>query len=145
MDMDSPHVGDRPGAGLPRTGTCRVAPCSVYPCSFFFSSSLTAAGFALPLARLHHLADEEAEDLLLAAAVLLDLAGVGGDDLVDDLLDGAAVGDLLEALLGDDGVGVLAALPHLLEDGLGDLAGDGAVVDALQHPGEHLRRRPAPR
>ncbi len=44
-------------------------------------------GIRLPAGLLHHLADEEAEQALLAAAVRLDLAGVGGEDGVDERLE----------------------------------------------------------
>ena len=46
--------------------------------------------------------------------------------------DGARVGDLLQALGLDDGVGRFALGPHRLEHFLGDLAGDGLVDDPLQ-------------
>ena len=41
----------------------------------------------LPLHPLHHFTDEEPEDLLLAGAELLDLGWIGGQDLVNGLLD----------------------------------------------------------
>ena len=41
---------------------------------------MTTFGIRLAARLLHHLADEEAEQTLLAAAVGLDLAGVGGED-----------------------------------------------------------------
>ena len=44
------------------------------------------------------LADEEAEQLVLAAAVFGELVGIGGEDFVDHRLDRAAVALLLEAL-----------------------------------------------
>src|SRR4051812_47308515 len=47
----------------------------------------------LALRPLHHLADEEAEHSLLAAAEGLDLGRMGGDDLVDDRLELGRVGD----------------------------------------------------
>src|SRR4051812_48380064 len=51
---------------------------------------------------LHRLADEEREQVLLARLVLLHFAGTARDDRVGDLLEGARVGDLDEALLLDD-------------------------------------------
>ena len=53
---------------------------------------LLRVGFAL--GGFHRLADEEAEQLVFARAVLRQLLRIGGDDVVDDLFDGAAVGDL---------------------------------------------------
>src|SRR5207248_9626713 len=47
----------------------------------------------LSLCLLHHLADEEAEQPLLAAAVGLDLAGVAGEDAVDERLQFGSVAD----------------------------------------------------
>jgi hypothetical protein len=96
----------------------------------------------LALALLHDLADEEAEQLVFAGAVLLHLARVGGDDGVDHLLDGAGVGDLLQALGLDHRVGVAFAGPHGLEHLLGDLAGEGVVLDAGDQAGELLGARP---
>jgi hypothetical protein len=66
-----------------------------------FRISLTAAGLALPPVALHHLADEPADGLRLVLH-RGDLIGVVGDDLVDRRLDGAGVGDLLQAALFDD-------------------------------------------
>src|ERR1044071_1866760 len=84
-------------------------------------------GICLAAGGLHDLADEEAEQLVLARAVIGELARILRHDLVDGLLDGAGVGDLLEALRLDDGVRVLALGPHGLEHVLGDLARDGVV------------------
>ena len=70
--------------------------------SFLRRISFTCAGFALPLRRLHHLADQRVERLLLAGAVVRDLLRVGREHLVDQLLDRAGVGDLLQAALLDD-------------------------------------------
>src|SRR5690606_36488669 len=85
----------------------------------------------LAAGRLHDLADEVAEELLLAGAVLLELLRVLREHLVDRLLDRAGVGDLLEPLALDDGVGVALAVPHRLEHVLGDLAGDRVVREPL--------------
>src|SRR5690606_30826593 len=84
------------------------------------------------LGRLHHLADEPAEDLVVAALELRDLAGVAGDDLIYQPLYLGAVADLPQALGLDNGAGLRAALPHLLEDLLGDAPGDGAVGDEVE-------------
>src|SRR3546814_9336417 len=85
------------------------------------------------------LADEPAGDLLVAALELRHLAGVAGNDLVDQSIDFAAVADLLQALRLDDGAGLRAALPHRLEDLLGDAPGDRAVGDEVEQPAQ-LRR-----
>ena len=64
------------------------------------------------------------------------LVGIGGDDRVDRLLDGAGVGDLLHAALLDD-LGRVAALgPDDLEQILGDLAGDRAGGDEIDDAAE---------
>jgi hypothetical protein len=42
----------------------------------------------LTLRRLHHLADKEARNRLLPGAVLFHLLRIGGDDLINDLLQG---------------------------------------------------------
>ena len=52
--------------------------------SFCFSSSPTSGRIGLALARLHGLADERVERLVLAGAELVDRLPVGGDHLVDD-------------------------------------------------------------
>ena len=74
--------------------------------------------------------------LVLPLSVLVGLFGVVGDDLVDDGGDFAAVADLLEAFFFDDRIGVLAAVEHLVEDILGDLAGDGAVGNQVDQAAE---------
>src|SRR4030095_3515223 len=60
------------------------------------------AGVGLAGHRLHRLADEEAEQRLLAGLILLDLVGVGGEDLVDLGVARAGVAGLLEPPLLDD-------------------------------------------
>src|SRR3546814_11494483 len=67
------------------------------------------ARIGLALGRLHHLADEPAENLLVAALELRDLARIAGDDPVDQPFDGRAVADLLQSLGFHDGGGFLAA------------------------------------
>ena len=66
-------------------------------------------------------------------------ACVGREHFVDDLLDCADVGDLSKAALFDDRVGVAFAGPHRVEDFLGDLAGDRAVLDAAMSPASCVR------
>src|SRR5487761_549072 len=98
----------------------------------------------LALCRLHHLPDEEAEELVLAGAVVGEPPRVPGHYFFDGALDGAGIGDLPEALRLDDGVGALTARPHGLEHFLGDLAGDRLIGDARQQArqarGRHLPR-----
>src|SRR5690606_35869133 len=74
-----------------------------------------------------------------AAGILLHLRGVFGNHLVDQGLDGAFVGDLLQTLFLDDGRSVLTALPHCLEYFLGEARGDGAVSAKVTQSAELLR------
>lgn len=77
---------------------------------------------AFPLRRLHALTDERIESLLLAGAEFFDRLRIVGEHFVDDLLEGAGVGNLLEAELFDQGIDVRAFLgPERREDGLGPL------------------------
>ena len=92
---------------------------------------------------LHHLADEEAEQALLAAAVLLDLAGVRGDHRVDDRVE---LADVADGLLGQVRLGAEALVAgvreRLVEGGARDL---GAGRDELRELGRRSRapgRRP---
>src|SRR3546814_16253488 len=66
---------------------------TLFPYTTLFRS-LAAAG-------LHRLTNEEAEQLVLAAAIFGDLVGVGGYNLGDDCLDRAGIGGLLQAPLLD--------------------------------------------
>ena len=97
-------------------------------------------GVSLATRLLHHLADEESEHLFLAGAKLLDLFGIGRDDLVDQGLDCAAIGNLPEAARLDDIIGAALALPHRVEYLLGDLAGNGVVGNARHQLCQHRRR-----
>jgi hypothetical protein len=74
------------------------------------------------------LADEPAEHGGLGLH-RLHLVGVGGDHGIDCGLDGAGVGDLLEAPFLDDLRRVAALAPDDLEQVLGDLAGDRALTN----------------
>src|ERR1700742_4663556 len=78
----------------------------------------------LALRGLHDLADEEAEQLVLARPIVGELPRVGSHDGLDSLLDRRLVGDLFQALLLDDRVGALVLLPHRLQHVLRDLAAD---------------------
>src|SRR3982751_2375173 len=106
------------GSSLPARISCRTS-------KFFLQQLVELRGVRLAGGGLHHLSYEESEQLVLARAVVGELAGILRHDLVDRLLDGARVGDLLETLGLDDGVRVLALGPHRLEHVLVDLAGDG--------------------
>jgi hypothetical protein len=89
-----------------------------YP-SIFFSSSFTTCRIGLALHRLHRLADEEAEQRFLAALILGDLVGIGGEDFGDGRLDGAGIG-LLEAPLLDNLSSCLRCLSMISKDLLGN-------------------------
>src|SRR5271165_7590075 len=62
------------------------------------------SGVRLAAGRFHDLADEESEQLVLAAAIVGELLWVCGDDRIYHALDRSGVGDLLEPLGLDDGV-----------------------------------------
>src|SRR5205085_1509851 len=79
-----------------RGGSCR---CLI---ELLLEQGVQGAGVALALQVLHCLADEEAEQVLLAGPVLLDLAGVARDHRVDHRFEGTSVADLGEALGLDD-------------------------------------------
>src|SRR5262245_38582807 len=78
----------------------------------------------LPARGLHHLANEEAKQLVLATAVVGKLTGVLRHHLIDRLFDRGGIRDLPQAFLFDDRVSALARRPHPLEHFLGDLPGD---------------------
>ena len=86
---------------------------------------------------LHDLAHQCVECLVLACAELGHVVGVGGNHLVDDLLQRAGVVHLLEALGFDDGVHIgRLARPQRIKHLLGCVVGDGAVGNARNHGGE---------
>src|SRR5215203_136904 len=60
------------------------------------------AGIGLAAHRLHRLADEETEQLVLAAAIFGDLIGIGGHYSGDHCVDRAGVRGLLHATILDD-------------------------------------------
>ena len=80
---------------------------------------------------LHHLTDEELGRGILACPVVLDSLGVGGDRFLHRIGYRAGVGDLFQAFLLDDRVGITFARPHRFEDIFRDLAGNGVVRNAL--------------
>src|ERR1019366_8859928 len=94
----------------------------------------------LSLRRLHHLTDKEADHGLLARAVLLQLPGIGGDHLVDDLLYGGSVGKLLGLLLLVDRGKIFASLESQIVKLFEHLAADGAAFDQVSRHGNALHR-----
>ena len=85
-----------------------------------FQQFVDHARISLALHGLHHLADEETEQFVLAAAIFGDLVGVGGDHVGDGRVDRSGVAGLLEAALLDDPGRVVAGFEHDLEDLLGE-------------------------
>ena len=63
---------------------------------------MTQGGIGLALGRLHHLADQEPEGLLLAGAVLRDRLRVGGEHLADGRVDRVLVVDARQPFALDD-------------------------------------------
>src|SRR3569623_394386 len=94
--------------------------------------------------RLHHLADKPADHRRLRLR-LLRLVGIGGDDVVHDLLDRAESGDLLQPEAFNQRFRVATLRPDDLEQVLGDLAGDRALADQIDNArqliGGHRRGR----
>src|SRR5262245_48565774 len=101
------------------------------------------SGIGLAAGRFHDLADEEAEELVLAGAVVRELCWILRHHLLDGADDRGAVGDLTQALGFDHGIRVHSLGPHDLEHLLGDLPRDGAIGDALKELREARRREPA--
>ena len=108
--------------------------------SFFFSSSLTACGLALPPEAFITWPTNQpiAFGLVLASR---DLVGIVGDDLVDHLLDRAEVGDLLHAaLLRRCSRGSPPSLQTISNKSLAILPEIVPLLDQVEHRAE-LRRR----
>src|SRR3546814_15862104 len=71
---------------------------------------------------LHRLADEEAEQLVLAAAIIGNLVRVRSHDLGDFGLDRTGIAGLLESACLDDFARVILGFEHDLEHLLGEAA-----------------------
>src|SRR5258706_6869064 len=108
------------------TGVGRKAAISI--AQLLLQESVHHRRVPLALHLAHHLADEEADEVLLSALVLSHLVGAGGDDLVDGGGDGAFVGDLGEALVADHLRRLRAAPEPLLQDLLGAWPADHPLV-----------------
>ena len=67
-------------------------------------ADLSWIGFALGCG--HRLADKRIERFFLSRLIFGDDRGIRGEHVVDDSLNGADVGDLLQTLGGDDRIGV---------------------------------------
>src|SRR5450759_1307343 len=93
-----------------------------------------------PAGRFHDLPDEEAQHLLLAAAVLLHLRRIVGDHPGDGRLELRRVADLAEAVLLDDLLRLGPLRDHPGEDVLAGARRDRAVGDELHQLGEALGR-----
>ena len=114
---------------------CRVAPAKRLELRAHAFVDDARVGLAAGL--LHHLADEEAEQALLAAAVLLGLLRVRGDDPLDHRIE---LGGVRDRLLRDMRVGAETGLTDLRERFVEDRARDrGARLHELR---ELCRRRP---
>ena len=83
---------------------------------------------------LHDLAREEPEQLVFARAVLRRL---GRDDRLDNPFDVPGIGDLLQSPGRDDGVRVAHSIPQGLKDHLGELAGEGVILQLCDQTAEH--------
>src|SRR5262249_39015535 len=137
-----------------------LGPRGTYPARRSLTAQLLAQALVddprvgLAAGRLHHLPDEEAEQSLLAVSVRRALAGVRGDDLVDDRVERRNVAD---GLLPEVGLGREAVVAEVRErvveclapdlrprgDELRELGGVHAIgIDAGcdERIGEHVRR-----
>src|SRR5262245_14288055 len=93
------NLADQPA---PRAGASAAMVRPPSDAQLRFQELVDLLRVALALRRLHDLPDEEAEQLVLAGAVLGDLAGILAHHLVDGGDDGRLVGYLCQPLLGDD-------------------------------------------
>ena len=94
---------------------------------------------ALAAARLHALAHQKADDLLVAVTILLRLIGTVSQHLVHDRLQRAGIAHLTHTTLVDDLVGVVTGLGHGLKDLVSLVGADGIGRQQLGK-GCHLSR-----
>src|SRR4051812_43368699 len=92
---------------------------------FGFEQIVHRLRVCLAAGRLHHLPDKPADELRLGFR-LLDLVGIGGDDVVDNLFDGSEIGDLLHTAGFDQRAGIATLVPDDLEQVFGYFSRDGA-------------------
>src|SRR5688572_28761019 len=123
-------------AGSRRTGGWRGSA----PGQLALEQLVQLGRICLALGRLHDLANEEPEQLVLAGAVIGKLLRILRHDVVDRALDRGRIGDLLQTARLDDLIGCLAYEPHGLEHVLRDLARDRVVVDPREQRRERRRR-----
>ncbi len=65
---------------------------------FFLQDFINHAGVGLAAGRLHHLADEKADQLALAGLILFDLSWIIGNHLIDQLPSASARSESLFCL-----------------------------------------------
>jgi len=85
-------------------------------------------------------ADEPADPAAAWRGPCATFVGIAGNDLVDQLLDRAEVGDLLHAAGLHQRTGIAALGPDHLEQIFCDLAGDGALADQARRSLQAVRR-----
>ena len=88
-------------------------------------------GVALAATRLHALANQIADDLLVAISVLLCLVGAIGEHLVNDRLQRSGVAHLAHAARVHDLVGIIPALCHEAEHLMRLVGADGIARKQL--------------
>ena len=123
------RFGNRRLAFVEPPRECRSKPIPVCLSHLRFQQLVHRRRVGLAFGRLHDRAYQEADYCGLAALVLFHLLGVGGDDVVDNLLDGSGVADLLVAVTVDNGARGVAGGHHLGEDLFGLFAVDLFLVD----------------
>src|SRR6266699_657288 len=92
-----------------------------------FQYSVDHPRVGLAAAGLHHLADQEPDHLLLAAAILLHLLGSGGGHLINNLAEHPLIADGLQSFALHDRLGRITSLNHLWENFLGEFSADFAL------------------
>uniref|UniRef100_E6PYF8 NAD-specific glutamate dehydrogenase n=1 Tax=mine drainage metagenome TaxID=410659 RepID=E6PYF8_9ZZZZ len=91
--MDCPERTPKLAGNSRRSNLRRLGIASAV--EFFGDQLVEERGVGLAFGGAHHLADKKSGDGFFACAVLGDLGGISGDDLVDKGFDGVGVGDLL--------------------------------------------------